>query len=372
MSELFLPTAVALRAGSEEGLHAAANWFLNSGIMTEAGGVARYYRSDIQQNARVSTEITGYSVSILLDLHRRLGRGDLLAGARRAGDFLCAAWREQIQAMPFEWAPDGALPEDHTYFFDCGIIARGLLRLWRATGEERYLRIATGCGDSMRRDFENGVDIDPILELPSKRAVARDERWSRSSDCYQLKSALAWLELADATGDPAWTAHYDRCLERSLRQQAGFLTREPGVRVMDRLHSYGYFLEALLPRCNEAEIRAALAEGIDRAAAHLRRVRDLFERSDANAQLLRVRLFADAFGAVKLNAAEAGEEAAWAARYQMLSEDARLDGGFRFGQREGTPAPYANPVSSAFCAQALAMWTTREADRAEWSWRDLV
>jgi hypothetical protein len=32
------------------------------------------------------------------------------------------------------------------------------------------------------------------------------------------------------------------------------------------------------------------------------------------------------------------------------------DGGFCFGTRDGRPLPYMNPVSTAFCVQALAQW----------------
>lgn len=367
------PTDIALRAGSREGLAASAQWFLRSGIMEPSGGVARYYLIDEGRNARISTEITGYAVSSLLDLHERTGLQEALAGAIRAGDFLSQqAWRPEAGVMPFEWAGDGALPEDHTYFFDCGIIARGLLRLWRKTGEVRYFDVARGCCESMRRHFENGRDIDPILELPSLRPAPRDARWSRTPDCYQLKSALAWLEMADATGDTAWRAHYERCLERSLATEEAFLTREPGVRVMDRLHSYGYFLEALLPMTGMPEVRKALEAGIRRAEQHLRAVRQEFERSDANAQLLRVRLFSESLGVVALDSARAAEEAEWSARYQADAGEARVAGGYYFGQRNGRLAPYANPVSTAFCSQAAAMWYERCGGEVKFDWRTLV
>lgn len=373
MPEATLPADLALRAGSTEGQTRAARWFLHSGISDPSGGVARYYRIDRQANARLSTEITGYAVSSLIDAHERLGQMIFLAGAIRCGGFLCnKAWRDDLQAMPFEWDAEDNLPEHHSYFFDCGIIARALIRLWRKNQLVNYVTVAIGCGESMRRDFENETDIHPILELPSKRPVPRDARWSRSSDCYQLKSALAWLELAEATGDDNWTKHYDRCLERALRTEADFLSREEGVRVMDRLHSYGYFLEGLLPRIDIPEVARALENGIRRAEEQLRRVRPVFERSDANAQLLRIRLFADFYGIVKLDRERASEEAAWAARYQAAAADTRLDGGYYFGMRDGEIAPYCNPVSTAFCMQALAMWAEADSHKDHWSWRKLV
>jgi hypothetical protein len=351
-----------------------AHWFLSSGIQEPSGGVARYHHISERRNARISTEITGYTVSALLDLHARLGDPALLEAAVRAGRFLCEkAWQPARGVMPFEWSANGDLPENHTYFFDCGIIARGLLRLGRQTGESRYFEVARGCAESMRTHFVNGADIHPILKLPSLEPAPRDGRWSRSSDVYQLKSALAWHEIAQATGESAFEAEYEKALDRALGMHEGFLDRatEP-LRVMDRLHAYGYFLEGLLPRAHLPEVRRALAAGIDRSARELRALRASFERSDVCAQILRVRLWANDAGAVALDEQSASEEAAWAASYQMQSADPRLDGGFNFGSRGGALTDFANPVSTAFCFQALAMWEDHLAGAPCCSWRDLI
>jgi hypothetical protein len=119
-------------------------------------------------------------------------------------------------------------------------------------------------------------------------------------------------------------------------------------------------------------VRAALADGIERAGDHLRRVHLDFERSDVCAQLLRVRLWADAAGAVELDAARADEEAVWALAHQMASPDPRLDGGFNFGRRDGVPSNFSNPVSTAFCQQALALWNDRRHGKVLADWHTLI
>lgn len=351
----------------------AGQWFLRSGIQETHGGVARYHHIADNRNARISTEITGYTISALMELHERTADDAYLEAATAGADLLCGAWDTSASAMPFEWSATGELPEHHSYFFDNGIIIRGLLRVWNATGRQRYLDIAVQCADSMRRDFVNTTDIHPILALPTKTPLARDSRWSRSSDCYQLKSALGWLSVAEATGDTSYVAEYERALERALQTHERFFDHEPDPqRVMDRLHAYGYFLEAILPRAGRPEVRQALSEGITRAAGHLRRVRGGFERSDVNGQILRVRLWADGLGAVPLDSTSAEEEAAWAGAYQMECADARLDGGFNFGQRGGAPTDYSNPVSTAFCLQGLALWDDRSRGIPALDWRKLI
>jgi hypothetical protein len=90
------------------------------------------------------------------------------------------------------------------------------------------------------------------------------------------------------------------------------------------------------------------------------------------AQLLRVRLFADALGAVPLDTGAAEAEAAAIPGFQISSQDPRTNGCFSFGKKDGALMPYANPVSTAFCLQALAMWSDYQAGRFKPDWRSLI
>ena len=365
-------TTRTAQAGCNEVLERAGRWLTSSGIQEPNGGVARYHLIAERRNARISTEITGYAVSALLELHERTGRGEYLAAARRSGEFLCSAWDARARAMPFEWSSNGGAPP-LSYFFDNGIIARALLRLWRATGEDRYRLTAERCAESMQRDFVNSHDIHPILVLPSKQPLERDSRWSRSGGCYQLKSALAWLELAELTGDPGLARSFGKALHLALASHGSFLDAAgDDCARMDRLHAYCYFLEALLAVPETREMREVLRAGIARAGAELRRIRPVFERSDVNAQLLRIRLWAHSMGLVPLDETAAAEEARRASSYQMTSSNPHADGGFNFGSREGSLTNFANPVSTVFCLQAQAMWTEFSSGGLTTPWHRLV
>jgi len=343
-------------------LSRAGQWFLQSGIQEESGGVARYYLADVQRNKPVSTEITGYAASTFVYLHSLTRDGVYLERAVRAARFLTrTAWRADLAAIPFEIEPthEGLL----VYFFDAGIIVRGLLAVWRGTGDDEFLRGAQAVGRSMMDDFAaGGGEHHPILRLPEKQPLARDERWSRSPGCYQLKSAMAWHDLAEATGEAAWRCPYDAALEFALAGSGAFLPGHPDRhKVMDRLHAYLYFLEGLLPRARDPRCAAALDAGIRRAAGYLRDITPEFERSDVYAQLLRVRLYADWEGAVPLDLPAAEFEAARLRGFQHVCDgsrppDPRLEGGFTFGRKGGECLPFLNPVSTGFALQALALW----------------
>lgn len=341
----------------------AGEWFLNSGIQESNGGVARYYRADIGCNRAVSAEITGYTASALVYLHSLTRGPRFLERAAVAARFLSrTAWSAPMCAMSFELDPPA-----FAYFFDCGIAVRGLLAVWRATGEDEFLEAAARLGRAMARDFASTDGWHPILSLPDKKPVDRDAaRWSRSSGCYQLKAAMAWWDLWEATGEADLREPYERTLEDALRTASAFLAGHADrLMVMDRLHAFLYFLEGLLPCAAEVRCTAALREGIHVVERHFASIAPEFERADVCAQLLRIRLYADWAGAVPLDLATARREAARLAAFQVSSTDTRIDGGYYFGRRAAAWVPHVSPVSTAFALQALALWEQAETGGAQ-------
>ena len=125
---------------------------------------------------------------------------------------------------------------------------------------------------------------------------------------------------------------------------------------MDRLHPYCYFLEAILPRSDRADVAETLVFGIEKVAYYLREIGPRFARSDVYAQLLRVRLLADAVGAAPLDREAAEAEVGVLASFQLAPGDRRTQGGFYFAKRGERFQEHVNPVSTGFGLQALAMW----------------
>lgn len=358
----------------EDMLERAGAWWLHSGIQEPSGGVARYHRSDLGKNTRVSTEITGYAVSALLHLHQRTHRPAYLDAAMRAARFLISrAWDSRLCTFPFEHSINGDGPQALAYFFDCGIIVRGLLAAWRVSKETEFLDAAIAGGRAMLLDFQVRGAIHPILELPGKRPVPYEPKWSASPGCYQLKSAMAWHELKEATGRPEFRDAYEAALEQALANEVAFL---PGSvdrdKVMDRLHAFGYFLEGLLPAIDRPECARVYRTGLERMGRHLRAIAPEFARSDVYAQLLRARIYADVSGVERLDATAAGYEAEQAAAFQLASSDIRIHGGFGFGRKGEAILPFVNPVSTAFCVQALTLWSDHRSGTLETRAEDLI
>jgi hypothetical protein len=334
----------------------AGRWLLDSGIQEPSGGVSRFYRSEAGRNKPISTEITGYCASAFIYLFRRTGDEEYLDRARKTAWFLISsAWDDELRTFPFEHPSPSPESEHRAYFFDCGIIVRGLLAVWRQTGEQKLMDVARVAAKGMIAHFRGVADYHPIIELPSREPLARTEEWSRAPGCYQLKAALAWWDLAEATGDKSLREMYLEMLNSALATHADYL---PGSadehRVMDRLHPYLYFLEGLTPLLDRVECATVYVQGIHAVSRTLRRIAPSFARSDVYAQLLRARIYGVA--AIGMNTTEAAEEAAKLSEFQAVSGDPRIDGGFFFGRREGAMSPHVNPVSTVFALQALEMW----------------
>lgn len=342
----------------------AGQWFLHSGIQEPSGGFARFYRSEIQKNQPVSTEISGYAASALVFLYLTTREQKYLDAARRTAGFLVdRAWDEGLRIFPYEYpSPTGDI-RHQAYFFDSGIIIRGLLAVWRETRDNRLLDIAVRAADGMSA-FRSGREYHPILTLPGKEPVARNMQWSTSPGCYQAKSALAWWEVAAITGDETLKRDYLDMIEAGMQSCRGFLAgANERLKVMDRLHALLYFVEALSPLLDRAECVKTYAHVMEEAARHRRELESEFVRSDVYAQMLRARIRAS--HVIPVDTAAAREEAAALETFQANIGDTRVQGGFFFGRRAGEVSPHVNPVSTAFAVQALEMWRAFEAGESE-------
>ncbi|HVW10116.1 MAG TPA: hypothetical protein VHC90_16115 [Bryobacteraceae bacterium] len=342
----------------------AGRWFLQSGIQEPSGGFSRYYRSEIQKNLPVSTEISAYAAKALLFLYRTTGEREYLDAARNTISFLInQAWDRTQNLFPYEHPSPTEESRHLTYFFDSGIIIRGLVAYWHFEKDDRILDLATAAAHGMKA-FWTGRDYHAILTLPDQKPLKRTAQWSTAPGCHQAKSALAWWELAEITGDETLKRQYLHMIESGMHTCRGFLAgANERLKIVDRLHAYSYFLEAMSPLLEQADVAKTYRFVLDEAAAKLRELAPEFCRSDVYAQILRARVRAS--HVIPVDRAAASEEAAALAAFQVESEDPRFSGGFLFGKRAGVPSPHVNPVSTTFAIQALEMWRAFQAGDAE-------
>jgi hypothetical protein len=345
---------------AQNAIDSAGRWLLHSGIQSPSGGVARYCHLAGVGNLPVSNEITGYTLSAFVFLYEQTGEMDYRRAAEKTANFLLQeAWRPGLETFPFE----NSSPVPPAYFFDCGIIVRGLLAYGHQSQRAAAVEVARQAAGSMARDFLTPSAIHPIVALPSRQALPYGDRWSNRPGCFLLKSAVAWYHLGGE-----FSPYFETALAQALANWRDFLPT-PGspaaleAGTMDRLHAFSYFLEALLFVGVRPEARAALAEGLQLAATLRDGLAARFARSDVYAQILRVRLWAGDLG-LPVDRAAADAEYEQVLSFRDFRPDPRAEGGFYFGRRDGVPLPFSNPVSTAFCLQAVALYAAWNEGRA--------
>lgn len=350
-------------------------WLAHSGIQAESGGLSRYYRADLQQYKNISTEITGYGIQAYLQLPLP-GQTGFLSNALRAGQFLCYdAGDAHAGLFVFEAGPQGTQPSRLVYFFDCGIVIRGLISLWHTTADPMYLERAESCGAMMMSRMSR-VDgsFFSVLDLGTGVPSCDPSTWSLDAGVYQLKTGIAFMELAELTSSGLFSTTAEHLLNWALRQHEAFLPGDSDpARVADRLHAYCYFLEGLVPFVEHRfDCALVLQSGITRVELLLDQTRPALERCDVIAQLLRLRLLGDYMGMVELDLSAAGREAEGLLGFQLHTDDRRTNGAFAFGRRGGQLTRHANPVSTIFALQALRMWNDHQNGELRMSWQELI
>ena len=138
------------------------------------------------------------------------------------GFLTCQARDAAASTFPFEPASNRA------YFFDTGIIVRGLLAAWRCSGEEETLDRAREAAASAGVRFSGRWRISSGHRVARQTAACRMSLAGRAGPgCYQLKSALAWHDIAQATGDQHAEKLYESMLGRSAQEPRGVPHSEP-------------------------------------------------------------------------------------------------------------------------------------------------
>ena len=357
-------------------IEAGLKWLTGSGIQNKSGGVAQYYCADVGKYREVAVGTTGSFISALLKLH--WSEGEPVPGvALRAGHFLTKhAFDRDSDLFALGPSTNPNSSSLHASFVECGIVIRGLLDLWRATGDRACLDHAERCGLALcgKMSIVDG-SFFPLYDIAMNHPHSGSGAWSVEPGVYQLKVGLAFLELAEATGMGQFKASTEFMRTWALKRQESFLlddTEEPQL-MMDRAHAYCYFLEGLLPEAAlDRDCRQALQFGLLRVENLVDEIGGQFQRCDVLAQVLRLRLYADIIGVMELNRGRADQEATRIAEFQIQSPDPRVDGGFAFARQRSELLQHINPATTAVAVQALQMWEQAEEETFRQPWKVLI
>lgn len=262
----FLRATLAMRNQRIESTRAhigrAADWLMAIQRHGEEGGYPSMY-SLITGLGGGYVETTGYIIPTMLDIAEVLGRPECRQSAFQAADWLLA------QQLPAGGFPDF---DGQPQVFDTGQVMFGLHRMYRETGEQRFLDAALRAG----RWLASVQDSDG--------AWTGSGYYQDQPRTYHTRVAAALVELARISGETEMLEAGRRNLDWTVSKQQpngffGHANLEPDAPPL--LHTMVYVLEGLL----HAHLNAPNPQWFDallRAARGLLRVnldRDLLLRS---------------------------------------------------------------------------------------------
>lgn len=346
-------------------IYAGLRWLLVSPIQHPSGGVCLDYRVPDAEFGSISTEATAWYIQGLLGI----GEVETLRVERaaKAGRYLMeSAFDMSTDLFLTHPNADGSSQPKTAEFVSCTVAIRALTALFRATLDSAYLECAARCSRAMRMRMTR-VDgsFFPSYDVPTQTPL-----YERDPDVDQLKAAVAWTDLSEASTQREHAAPIEQLQKWALRNQQLTLSAPSDPAAAQR--RYALFLEGLLPA---AAIDFVASQALQAGVARLEGAYDdtpIGSRSPSVlARLLRLRLIADSLGIIELHHGRASEEASTLRALQVRSNDSKIDGGFGLAPRDELEA-VVDPESVVVSLQALEMWRQSETETLQFEWQDLI
>src|SRR3989344_5589508 len=211
----------------------AKSWLLNSGIqnldsklLEVKGGFNSWYNTESRDYFYTYSEITGYGISTLLNLKNSERDNLYLLRAVLAGEWLLDKAFDNGGIKTRYYFDRENAPEKYDFFsgiihsFDNGIALNGLMDLYEATGEERYLKVSKDIGsllvDKMQK--EDG-SLYPSYDPRSDKLIEDGEKWSTQSGSYHAKMSMGLIKLYQRTKDKKLLESIVKLCDNSLSFQ---------------------------------------------------------------------------------------------------------------------------------------------------------
>jgi len=220
------------------GYELGLSWLLRPGLQVggpaapfPSGGMCHEYDLTTGKLGNIYTEITGYSISCFLAAYRRRPEPELLNRARRAGDFLLELQRRAPLAARGAMAhcveADNGHACDEYYSFDVGMCITGLVDLYRAQPEARYLEGARLACRWLIEVMQRPDGLFRSCQIAAQHDTAprfrkySPEKFEGDGGSLHLKLAIPLLRTGRETGDQQLLKAGIRLLDRGRELQQG-------------------------------------------------------------------------------------------------------------------------------------------------------
>jgi len=192
--------------------------------MREALLARRETREPPHKDDKVLTSWNGLMIEALAFAGRQLDNPEYTQAAARAADFILQKMRHEDGVLLRSYRDGRA--EQKGFLDDYAFFIQGLLELYRATGETRWLSDAEALGEALIDDFEDPERGGFFYTSEEHEAlIMRSKGLTGGGNLPSPNgvAAQALLELSELSGKP----HYAEAAARTLQSLADLMTRRP-------------------------------------------------------------------------------------------------------------------------------------------------
>jgi len=211
-------------------LKPAINWLVHSDIRNKTrdevirGGFNLGYDLRKKSYSLAYCEITGYAISLLVDLYHLEGNRDFLDFAVQAGEFLLGMqYKGENQKISGAFPRGYSFPQKEIvhdlYSFDTAICISALVDLFRETNEQRFLTSAKVAGDWLANQMQYDSGAFRAMYNYQTQDFAQINKWFGDGGCLHAKNAIGLLKLFDATGNPRYKESANKVCDWILKLQ---------------------------------------------------------------------------------------------------------------------------------------------------------
>lgn len=256
----------------------------------------------------IYSEITGYAITSFSWMVSEFGNLYALEAAKAASAWIVKKMDSKL--LPARPAAEVNCPNDLSnmyYSFDNGMVAIGLLNLYKITNDRNHLELAQSVTDALIERFFDGEKLIARLDNSFNSIKSDDDKglvkWSTVPGAHHCKISLVLLELSRLTdnGKYAQIANSLCNYARKLQNPSGLFVTNPGSDIV-HLHPHLYACEGLIysgiKQSDEGHFTMGV-KGIKWAMEHIsssngglfrNTEKESVEQSDCTAQLLRLLL----------------------------------------------------------------------------------
>lgn len=375
----------------DESIAKAKSWLVNSGIQNTdskllevKGGFNSWYDVNNENYFYTYSEITGYAITNFIFLHERESKNIYLLRAILAAEWLLDKASHKSGGVKTRYFLDNKNTNELYDFangvvhsFDNGIVLNGLMDIYEATKEGRYLRVANKIGNLLVETMqkEDG-SLYASYSHKEENFKDHDEKWSTQSGSFHAKVAMGLLKLYEATKNDKYKEAVIKLCNSALKLQEAegrFISYKKEKDT--HLHPHCYSAEGLLFAGiylkNEAYIKSAVnatkwalerqMENKGIPSMYVKGQSVNIERSDVIAQVLRLGIIMRSmdlidkeYDSILDNIAERLLE------FQYKNTDIKTEGSFVYGHDvdyrdnlKGEKKDHANSWCTMFAMQAL-------------------